>query len=134
MNDLREKNEEDQNGAETTGADPREASPQYHKKLEAYLILLYQAYLKKETALEPEVKAAIWRRVQLQENFPVKIRMLQLELLNYETDNFDGEWNQVKDSLFPVKEDEVLDSLSAEREKQIREYKETVFELLQLPG
>ena len=131
MNDLREKNEEDQNGAEMTGADPRETSQMYYKKLEAYLLLLYQAFLKKEALLEPEIKAAIWRRVQLQEDFPIKIRMLQLELLSYETDNFDGEWNQVKDSLFPVKDDKVLDSVPEERSTQIQEYKNVVFELLQ---
>jgi len=130
MNDLREKNDEDQDGAEMTGEDPRETSRLYYKKLEAYLFLIYQAYLKKETLLKPEIKAAIWRMVQLQEDFPVKIRMMQLELLSYETDNFDGEWNQIKDSLFPVKDDEILDSLSAEREGQIQAYKDAIFELL----
>ena len=55
---------------------------------------------------------------------------MQLELLSYETDNFNGEWNQVKDSLFPIKDDEVLDTPPSEREKQINTYKEEITQLL----
>ncbi len=131
MNDLREKNDKDQDGAEMTGKDRHEGSQSYYQKLEAYLLLLYQAYLKQEAMLEPEIRAAIWRMVQLREDFPIKIRMMQLQLLNYETDDFNGEWNQVKDSLFPIKDDTVLDSLPAPREAQIRAYKLEITELLQ---
>lgn len=121
MNDLHEKKENDVDGSETQLR---------YKKLSANLILLYQAYLQKETVLEPEIKAACWRMVQFQENFPMKIRMMQLELLSYETDNFDGDWDAVKDSLFPIKEDCHLDSLSGERENIIKEYKNEIFGLI----
>ena len=130
MNDLHEKKENDFAGSETTENNPHEETRLFYKKLGAYLVLLYQAYLQKETLLEPEIKAAFWRMVQLQEEFPVKIRMMQLELLNYETDNFDGEWSEVKDSLFPIKDHELRNALTAERKRQIQEYKEAIFELL----
>lgn len=130
MNDLHEKKENDFNGSETTENSPHDETQLRYKKLSANLLLLYQAYLQKETVLEPEIKAACWRMVQLQEDFPMKIRMMQLDYLSFETDNFDGEWDAVKDSLFPIKDFEVLDSLSAERHRQIKEYKKEIFELL----
>lgn len=130
MNDLHEKKENDFNGSETTENNPYAETQLFYKKLSAYLLLLYQAYLQKETLLEPEIKSAFWRMVQFQEDFPMKIRMMQLEYLSFETDNFDGKWNKVKDSLFPIKDHELLDSLSAERSTQIQEYKEAIFELL----
>lgn len=125
MNDLHEKKENDVDGSETQLR---------YKKLSANLLLLYQAYLQKETILEPEIKAACWRMVQFQEDFPTKIRMMQLEYLSFETDNFDGPWSKVKDSLFPIKNDIVMESLSTEREKQIKEYKDVVLELLGRKG
>jgi len=134
MNDLHEKKENDTNGSDVTGGNsysPDSYRGQlYYKKLSAYLVLLYQEYLQREILLEPEIKAAIWRMVQLQEDFPIKIRMMQLELLSFETDTIDGEWDAVKDSLFPVKDHEVLGSLTAQREKQIQEYKDAIIELL----
>lgn len=133
MNDLHEKKENDFDGFGKAEKNRYEETRLFYKKLGAYLVLLYQAYLQNETLLEPEIKAAFWRMVQLQEEFPLKIRMMQLELLNYETDNFDGPWDEVKDSLFPIKDFELLDSLTAEREKQIQKYKDDIFELLALP-
>lgn len=133
MNDLHEKKENDFNGSETTGNSPHEESRLFYKKLGAYLLLLYQAYLQKETVLEPEIKSAYWRMAQFQEDFPMKIRMMQLEYLSFETDNFDGPWDEVKDSLFPIKDFELLDSLTAEREKKIQEYKDGILELLGNP-
>jgi len=121
MNDLHEKKENDIDGSETQLR---------YKKLSANLLLLYQAYLQKETTLEPEIKASLWRMVQFQEDFPMKIRMMQLDYLSFETDNFDGKWDKIKDSLFPIKDAQLLDSLSAERKKQIQEYKAVVLELL----
>ena len=121
MNDLHEKKENDIRDSETQLR---------YKKLSANLLLLYQAYLQKEALLESEIKAAIWRMVQFQEDFPMKIRMLQLELLSFETDTINGEWDAVKDSLFPVKDDEVLESLSEERSAQVQEYKARILELL----
>ncbi len=130
MNDLHEKKENDLDGTEKTVHSLHEDTQSYHKKLSAYLLLLYQAYLKKETLLEPEIKAAIWRMVKLQEDFPVKIRMLQLDLLGYETDSIDGEWDEVRDSLFPIKDFKLPDSLTSERKSQLKEYKDVIFELL----
>jgi len=132
MNDLREKSDDTSEGAETTGENPQAIARLYYKKLEVYLSLLYQAYLKKEIVLDAEIKAAIWRMVQLQEDFPMKIRMLQLELLGYETDDFDGPWDTVKDSLFPIKDFELLGTSTAERKKEIQDYKKEVFKLLKL--
>lgn len=130
MNDLHEKKENDFNGSETTENNPHEKTALFYKKLGSYLLLLYQAYLQKETVLEPEIKAAYWRMVQFQEDFPMKIRMMQLEYLSFETDNFDGPWDEVKDSLFPNKDACLLDSLTAERSTQIQKYKDVIFELL----
>lgn len=136
MNDLHEKTSGDFDESEVTGNAHKEARKRsdtqlLYKKLEVYLVLLYQAYLKKDTLIEPEIKAAIWRMVKLREGFPTKIRMMQLDYLNIETENFDGEWNEIEDSLFPIKDFELLESLTPERKKQILEYKEVVFELLQ---
>lgn len=130
MNDLREKNDDTPDRAEATGENAHEASQAHYEKLEAYLLLLYQAYLKKEALLEPEIKAVIWRMVQFRKDFPMKIRMLQLELLNYESDNFDEAWDEVKDSLFPIKDFELLDTLKDERKERIVQYKVEIFKLL----
>ncbi|WP_273568576.1 hypothetical protein [Maribacter halichondriae] len=134
MNDLHEKKENDFNGSETTGNSPHEESRLFYKKLGAYLLLLYQAYLQKETVLAPEIKAAYWRMVQFQEGFPTKIRMMQLEYLGFETDNLDCPWDAVKDSLFPIKDFELQDALTAERESQIQEYKKEIMDLLRSTG
>ena len=130
MNDLHEKKENGFHGSETTENSPLAETQLRYKKLGGYLQLLYQAYLKKETPLEPEIKAAIWRMVQFQEDFPMKIRMLQLDYLSFETDNFDGPWDEVKDSLFPIKDACLLDTLTDQRKKEIGGYKEMVFGLL----
>jgi|GEM_PF-5883834 len=121
MNDLHEKKENDIRDSETQLR---------YKKLSVNLLLLYQAYLQKEALLEPEIKASLWRMVQFQEGFPMKIRMMQLDYLSFETDTIAGEWDAVKDSLFPIKDDEVLDSLSAERKRKIQEYRDEIFSLL----
>jgi hypothetical protein len=133
MNDLHEKKENETDDSGTAQNDPQEESRLFYKKLASYLVLLYQGYLKKETVIEPEIKAAFWRIVQLQEDFPVKIRMMQMEYLGFETDNFNGPWDTVKDSLFPIKDHEVIDAPTAERKKQLQEYKDGIFELLKLP-
>ena len=134
MDDLGEKNGNDFDGTEAVGRSMHDATPMRYQKLSANLMLLYQAYLQKETLLEPEIKATFWRMVQFQEGFPMKIRMMQLELLSYETDNFDGEWDAVKDNLFPLKDEGALVSLSAKREEQLQEYKEVIFQLLGNPS
>ena len=130
MNDLQKNLENDLDGSEKSGHDPRVETQLYYKKLSAYLLLGYQAYLQKETLLEPEIKAAIWRMVTLQEDFPVKVRMMQLDILGYEADTIDGPWNEVSDSLFPIKDSEVLDAVTTERKAQIQGYKDVIFELL----
>jgi len=132
MNDLHEKKENDFNGSETTEDSPHDQTRLLYKKLSANLILLYQAYLQKETLLEPEIKSAFWRMVQFQEDFPMKIRMMQLEYLSFETDDFDGPWETVKESLFPIKDACLLDSLTAKRKNEIQEYKREITDLLKL--
>ena len=108
----------------------REVSEElYHKKLDAHLSLLYQAYLKKETLVEAEIKTALLGRVKQDEDFAFKIRMMQLDYLKLENKVLEGEWNETTDVLFPIIE--VASELTDENRKKILiGYKETIFELL----
>lgn len=100
------------------------------KKLEHYLILLYQAYFKGETDLEPEIKASIFRRVNLDQEFALKIRMIQSDYIDNGHKNFQGEWNIELDILFPAVEPKKVKSLSIKREDAIHAYKAEVLKLL----
>jgi len=100
------------------------------EKLDLYLLLLYQRYLKGETLLDPKIQMAIWRRVKLGKDFPDKIRLAQLQCLGFTSDQFDVPWNVAKEKLFPAMDIETA-PLSKDAEKLIQEYKEETLRLLQ---
>lgn len=130
MNDLSKKREEEISGETSSGKDTQASGQGYYKKLSSYLLLIYQAYLKKETQLEPQIKASLFRMVKLNQDFPLKIRMLQMDYLHPENEISAGEWDETKEILFPWEDLEIPLSLSEERGKTIDNYKETIIELL----
>ena len=135
MNDLDKKKATDFNGYFVPGKIPHgidklTTSELFYKKLAAYLLLLYQSYLKRETELEPEIKMALWRMLKFNKEFPVKIRMTLLDYLNSDELDLEAEWDDIKDVLFPIEELELKKPLKRERNKMIIEYKEAVTELL----
>ena len=117
-------------GNELAGNTSHASEEIFYKKLGAYLLLLYQAYLKKETRLEPETKAALLRMVQFEQDYAVKIRMMQLDQLNKEFPMLDVAWDEARDILFPIQESEMLVPVSDALEKTIGSYKEAVAALL----
>lgn len=119
-------------GAIPQGIDLPSTSELYYKKLGANLLLLYQFYLRQETLLEPEIKMALWRMIQLNEDFREKIRLLHLDYLEKDTVNLDAGWEDVKAFLFPMKEEPEAITHDIERDHRIVEYKEAVSELLSL--
>ncbi|MBT8183470.1 MAG: hypothetical protein KJN76_01410 [Eudoraea sp.] len=104
----------------------------YYKKLSAYLLLLYQSYLRRETVLEPEIKLALWRMVRFNEEFRSKIRGIHLDYFQKDIATLDAPWELVKDSLFPIEDDAGAKPLNDEQEIAIREYKDAVNTLLSL--
>ena len=137
MNKLHKKEEAGKKSKPGPGEMPRNfdmpsTAKLYHKKLGAYLLLLYQAYLRRETVLEPEIKMALWRMVQLNEEFRSKIRMIHLDYFQKDATNLDALWEQAKETLFPEYDATELKSLSEDKQNVIREYKDTVKSLLAL--
>lgn len=136
MNSLQNKNEEILNGYYIPGSIPHgidklTTRQLCYKKLGIYLLLLYQSYLKGETTLEPEIKMALWRMVNFDKEFPVKIRMTQLDYLHVDHVGLDTAWDETEDRLFPDEEMKRKSSLSKQREQTIKDYKEAVTELIQ---
>jgi len=129
MNDLSKKTEEEISKAIPSGKVEHPSEEQLLKKLDAYLLLIYQAYLKKETQLEPETKTALLNSVKQDEDFALKVRMMQLDYLNFENIELEGEWNEAKEVLFPII-DATLSSLDEHRRKTIAGYKEIISDLL----
>ena len=129
MNDLSKKEE---TKIEKTGVSKKKASGSnelLHKKLENFLLLYYQAYLKGETAIESEIRAAFLSLVKKDEDFALKVRMLQLDYLYLENVDMEGAWDEATEELFP--EVEVVDKpLDEARENTLIVYKKKVFELL----
>lgn len=137
MNELHKKKEasKDNNfipGAIPQGIDIPSTSELYYKKLCTYLLLLYQSYLSGETALEPEIKMALWRIVQLNEEFGTRIRLTHLDYLQKDATNLNAPWEEARSTLFPFKIAFAAKHLEEEKDKLIREYKQTVIELLAL--
>ena len=133
MNDLSKKEE---TKIEATGAVRKEASMAnelLQKKLESFLLLYYQAYLKGETAIEPEIRTAFFNLIQQDQDLAFKVRMLQLDYLKLEHIELEGEWNDAKEELFP-KIDAIDKPIAADRKNTIDGYKETVLDLLGLSG
>jgi len=103
------------------------------KKLESVLLLVYQGYLRGETDIETETRAAFLNLVKQDEEFALKIRMLQLDLLSLENVELEGEWNEFKDILFPIIEG-ASEPVAEARKKQLTDYKETISDLLESSG
>lgn len=116
----------------TTGADTGDGADQLAlvKKLEALLILLYQAYLKGETDLEPEIKSSLFRRVNFSREFALKIRMIQSDYLDTGRENVQEEWNNEVDQLFPSEDPVAKTAPTKSRQETIANYKAMVLKLL----
>lgn len=99
------------------------------KKLESYLLLSYQAYLKGETAIAPEIRTAFLSLVKQDKELALKVRMLQLDFLHLENLALEGPWNEATEVLFPKVE--ALDKpLDEGRQNTLNEYRDTILELL----
>lgn len=129
MNDLSKK--EEIHIEEKAKASPSNSLLQ--KKLESYLLLLYQGYLKGETDIEPEIRGAFLSSVKQDEDLALKVRMLQLDLLNLKDIALEGEWNEGNEELFP-KVTIVETRVVASRKKQLVNYKETILEIVKSLG
>lgn len=133
MNDLSNKEE---TKIEKTGTVRKEASPSnelLQKKLESFLLLYYQAYLKGETSIEPEISAAFLKLIQHDQDLAFKVRLLQLDYLKLEHIELEGKWNEAKEELFP-KIDAIDKSIAKDRKNSLVAYKETILDLLVLSG
>ncbi|QCX01941.1 hypothetical protein FGM00_18140 [Aggregatimonas sangjinii] len=130
MNNLNKKIAADFKGQVPSEQTPPVPEDAYYKKLGAYLFLLYQLYLKKETSLEPEIQAALWRRVHFNEDFAFKIRMLQMDYLGSDSAVSEGNVDLAISGLFPIAESEILEAVCDQSQNTIKEYKATVLELL----
>lgn len=130
MNDLSKKKEEELSGAIPSGSHSFASEEHYYKKLDAYLLLVYQAYLKKETQVEAETKTALRVRVKQDPELALKVRMMQLDYLAIEPLEMDGEWNEASDVLFPEIEASSK-AIDEARKMIIADYKETISTLLE---
>ena len=135
MNDLHNKNETINGGLMDSddfppGLGKPTTAQLYYQKLGAYLLLLYQSYLKGETTLEPAIKMALLRMVQFNKDFPSKIRMAQLDILNKEFKNLNAAWDDASEVLFPIETDEAQNALDETHTATILEYKEAILTLL----
>ncbi len=113
---------------EHIGAEEEQA---FYRKLQAYLLLLYQSYLKNEATLEPDIRMAIWRMLRFDQEFLAKIQMAQQFYLSADNVKLDDDWDEVKERLFPYKSNEIEEAVGIKTEKLIAGYKEVVSELLQ---
>lgn len=129
MNDLSKKEE---TKIEETGAVRKEASlanELLQKKLESFLLLYYQAYLKGETLIEPKIRTAFLNLIRQDQDLAFKVRMLQLDYLKLKHIQLEGEWNEAKEELFP-KMDAIDKPIDVHRKNIIAKYKEAILELL----
>lgn len=99
------------------------------KKLQNYLLLYYQAYLKGETVIESEIRLAFLSLVKQDEDLAFKVRMMQLDYLKLEDIELEGEWNETTEELFP-KVTVIEKPIDVHRSKTLTDYKETILELL----
>ena len=129
MNDLSDK-EETQIEVKDSKKETSASSELLQKKLESYLLLYYQAYLKRETSIEPAIRLAFLNSVKQDEALAFKVRMLQLDYLNLENVELEGTWDEKEETLFPLQEAETLKQISDERKKTLVSYQETIAQLL----
>ncbi|MEP3210746.1 MAG: hypothetical protein ABJN95_16205 [Maribacter sp.] len=124
MNDLSKKEATPKEDKATT-----KENSLLQKKLESYLLLSYQAYLKGETVLAPEIRTAFLSRVKQNEELAFKVRMLQLDYLHLENLVLEGPWDELTELLFP--KIEALDKpLEEGRQHTLDEYSDTILALL----
>lgn len=101
MNDLSKKKER---RIEETKASKKEGSGSnglLQKKLENFLLLFYQGYLKGETTVDSEIRSAFLSLVKQDEELAFKARMMQLDYLKLENLELEGRWNEATEELFP---------------------------------
>lgn len=127
MNDLSKKEETRIEERKASGKEVVASSELLQKKLQNYLLLYYQAYLKGETVIESEIRSAFLSLVKQDEDLAFKVRMMQLDYLKLEDSELEGEWNEDKEELFP---DVVEQPIDAQRKNTLTEYKETILNLL----
>ncbi len=131
MNDISNKRETQPEGDSTSkqeGTSHLEASS--HQKLQAFLLLLYQSYLLKETGLEPQLQMALWRQIQFSDTFREKVRLAQLAILKEMPSSITNSWETSKKIVFPFEENSTRPFANTSKEKHIATYKETVRQLL----
>ena len=104
--------------------------PLHYRKLQMYLLLLYQAYLRAEVELEPALKMALWRMVQFNEGFRQKVEQTQFDILQKRPDAIPTDWELAKEVLFPIAASVTTTPIAASKEKILTEYKETANQLL----
>lgn len=137
MNKLHKKKEAEKNSdlvpdIQSQHLDIQSTSQMHYKKLSAYLLLLYQAFLRGETLLEPDIKMGLWRMIQLNNDFRSKIRMTHLDYLQRDITNLEAPWEELNETLFPERNAFDANTLNEKKDSLIKEYKETVTELLAL--
>ncbi len=137
MNKLQKKREVEKNSAVvpkilSQQLEMLSTSELHYKKLSAFLLLLYQAFLRGETSLEPDIKLALWRLILLNTDFRAKVRMAHLDYFQSDISNLAAPWEEVKETLFSKQLAFDTNTLSEEKNNLIKEYKETIADLLAL--
>ncbi|MEM7379981.1 MAG: hypothetical protein AAF361_02145 [Bacteroidota bacterium] len=136
MNDLYKKEVEINNKANRESIPEREEIRDeqglLRDKLGIRLLLLYQAYFKGETTLEPEFRMAIWRKARFDDEFPVKIRIAQMHHPVFGSESFDFDGENALEDLFPEVRQENTKTPKDSRLELINDYKEEVRELLKV--
>ncbi len=123
-----------QEGSDSQGvAATSKETPLHYRKLQTYLLLLYQAYLRTEIDLEPTLKMALWRMVQFGEGFREKIEQTQFDILQKRPDRITEDWEQAKEVLFPLAAPTTAKQLATSKENILKEYKEMAHLLLDSP-
>lgn len=133
MNDLSKKEETQ---IEENRASKKEASASsglLRKKLENFLLLYYQGYLKGEITIEPDIRTPFFNLVKRDQEFAFKVRMLQLDYLQLENRRLEGVWNEASEELFP-KVATVENPVDVHRKKTLSKYKQAILELLNSSG
>ena len=129
MNDLSKKEETQIEETKASGKEVVASSELLQKKLQNFLLLYYQAYLKGETAVEPEIRSTFLNLVKQDQDFAFKVRMMQLDYLKLENSQLEGKWNEATEELFP-KVEVTEQPITEERKNTLSDYRETILELV----
>ncbi|MFS4492670.1 hypothetical protein [Maribacter sp. 2308TA10-17] len=129
MNDISKKEEMQIEEMKASRKEASSASELMQKKLQNFLLLYYQGYLKGEIAIEPKIRAVFLQLVKQDEDFVFKVRMMQLDYLNLKNRDLEGEWNEDNEELFP--KIAILEKpVDVHRKKTLADYKETILDLI----